>query len=222
MEGVFITGIDTDVGKTAVSAGLLKLLQSYRKACYWKPIQTGTIVSDDTREVQNITGLGPEFFVEPAYRFAEPVAPHVAAKKWGQKIDVQWMAKIFGEKTKEGNFLIVEGAGGLLVPLNETDLLIDFMDRIRLPIIFVAEDRLGAINQTLLSLRVAREKGLEVLGAVLTRSRRTFGNADSIAHFGKVEILAELEQSEDPKNIVAQIGGHKRLRELFNVPQLPN
>jgi len=199
----------------------LKLLYGSRKVCYWKPVQTGTIVSDDTRDAKVLTSLPDDCFVEPTYRFAEPVAPYLAAKKWGKSIELDELFRAYDEKHRQGYFMVVEGAGGLLVPFNEKALQIDLIKRLNLTVLYVSEDRVGAINQTLLTLRVAREEKLTTLGVVLTRSRRTFGNAESIAHFGKVEIVAEFDPADDVKTLVAQVGANQRLRELFKVPVLP-
>lgn len=221
MDGVFILGTDTGVGKTVVSAGLLKLIQGARKVAFWKPIQTGTIVGDDTSEVKDLTSLDSSYFVEPAYRFPEPLAPLMAAKKWSKTISVNTLVEKVKEKTKEKTFLIIEGAGGLLVPLNEKELQIDFVKATGFPVVFVGQDRVGAINQALLSIRAARDANLEVLGIIITRSQGIRGNAECIHNFGKVEILAELHPREDKRSIVAEVGGHVGLRKLFGVPTLP-
>jgi len=222
MKSVFIVGIDTGVGKTTVAAGILKLLYGIKKVCYWKPVQTGTIVGDDTATVKGMTEFEPDVYLEPAYRFAEPVSPHVAAKKWGKKVDLGHLRQIFEERVKAGYFIVIEGAGGLLVPFNETELQIDFVSLLKIPMILVAEDRVGAINQSLLSIRAARDAGIELLGVILTRTRRTLGNSESISHFGSVEILAELDPTEDPRTVVAEVAGHRRLRGLFGVSNLPH
>jgi dethiobiotin synthase len=221
MDGVFVTGTDTGVGKSLVCAGLLKALHS-KKPVYWKPIQTGTIVGDDTRAVKSLTDLGPEYFWDPVYRFPEPLSPHMAAKKWGQTVDADKLVKYYDDKKSQKKFVIVEGAGGLLVPFNEKTLQVHFIQRLGFPIIIVSEDRVGAINQCLLTINAAREAGIEILGIVLTRARRTLGNADAISLFGKVPILAQLEPSEDSKTIVGQVGAHDTLREIFKISTLPN
>lgn len=221
MDGVFIVGIDTGVGKTAISGGILKMLHGSRKVCFWKPVQTGTIVADDTVEVKGLVAMPNECFMEPAYRFVEPLSPYMAGKKWGKRVDIDVMDKLFRAKKNEGYFTVVEGAGGLLVPMNEKDLQIDLIKSFGLPVIYITEDRVGAINQTLLTLRVAREEKLETLGVIMTKSRRTMGNSESIAHFGQVEILAEFDPSDDIRTLVGQVGAHPRLRKLFNVPVLP-
>lgn len=221
MDGVFIIGVDTGVGKSSVSAGLVKLLYGSKKVCYWKPIQTGTIVSDDTKDLKSVTSLPDDCFMEPSYRFAEPLSPYMAAKKWGKRVEMDVLVNAFQEAKKKGCFPIIEGAGGLLVPFNDKELQVDFAKKIKLPIIFVTEDRVGAINQALLAIDYARDEGLEILGLVITRSRRTFGNAESIAHFGKIEILAEFDPTDDIRTLIAQVGANERLRTIFKVPQLP-
>jgi dethiobiotin synthase len=221
MDGVFLLGTDTGVGKTSVSAGILKIIHGTHKVCYWKPVQNNTIVADDTSDIKTLTSLPDDCFVEPAYRFAEPLSPRMAAKKWGKSIDVEAMGKTFDEKVREGNFVVVEGAGGLLVPFSDTHLQVDFIKRLRIPVILVGSDKVGTINQALLSINYMREAKVPCLGVILTRSRAQFGNAENISHFGKTEILAELAPSEDVRNVVAQVGGNDRLRDLFRVASMP-
>jgi dethiobiotin synthetase len=223
MDGVFVTGTETGVGKTSVCAGLLKLLQGTRPVFYWKPIQTGTIVADDTREMKQLSALADDFFLAPSYRFADPLSPHMAAKKWGKTIVLEEMWKQFQVKKKAGGgFAIVEGAGGLLVPYNDKELQIDFIKRLGLPVLIVGEDRVGVINQMLLTLNACKDHSISVIGVILTRSRRSFGNAEAITNFGNVEVLADLDPVDDVRSLVAQVGGHPRLREIFNVATLPN
>lgn len=221
MDGVFITGIDTSVGKTTVAAGILKLMHGSRKVAYWKPVQTGTIVGDDTTDIKAATELGDDCFLEPVYRFADPVSPHYAAKKWGKTIEVEPIVKIFEQAKKDGKFLIIEGAGGLLVPFNEKELQLDLIKKLKLPVLLITTDRVGAINQTLLTLNMCRAEKVDVLGVVVTKSRGNLGNSEGIAHFGKVEIVAEFPPSEDMQSLLAQVAGHARLRKLFKVPPLP-
>lgn len=221
MSGIFVIGVDTGVGKTIVSAGLMLLLHGTRKLQYWKPVQTGTIIGDDTTEVRNLTSLSNDAFIDPTYRFPDPISPHMAAKKWGKEIDISELVRIQKEREAEGNFLVIEGAGGVLVPFNDRELQIDFIRSTQFPIIIVAQDRVGAINQTLLTANAAREAGIPILGVVLTRARGQFGNAESIATFGKLDILAEFPPTDDKRSLVAQVGGHEKLRTLFKVPRLP-
>lgn len=221
MDGIFVTGTDTGVGKTTVCAGLLKLLQGTRDVAYWKPVQTGTIIGDDTNTVRDLTELQDEYFIPPVYRFPDPVSPHAAAQKWGQRVELNVLTDAYVKAKKGGRFIIVEGAGGLLVPFNDEILQIDFISALKLPLLIVSEDRVGAINQSLLTVNAAREAGIEILGIVLTHARKTLGNAAPISQFGKVPVLDEIDPTESARNAVAQVGGSPRLRNLFKVSALP-
>jgi dethiobiotin synthetase len=221
MDGVFVTGIDTSVGKTTVCAGLLKMIHGSRKVAYWKPVQTGTIVGDDTNDIRTAVAVSDENFLEPTYRFAEPVSPYYAAKKWGKHIDLATIVQQYESAKKTGNFLIVEGAGGLLVPYNANALQIDLIKALKLPLIIVATDRIGAINQTLLTVNECRAQKVDILGIIVTKSRGNLGNSEGISHFSKVEILAEFPPLEDSMSTIAQVAGNERLRKLFNIPILP-
>ncbi len=221
MESIFVTGSDTNVGKTIVSAGLLKLMHGFRKVCYWKPIQTGTIMSDDTNDVRTMVEYGPECFMEPVYRFPDPLAPRHAAQKWGKEIDVDLVVKTYQDRPDKDRFMIVEGAGGIEVPLNDKESQRSLIKKLGLPVLIVAEDRIGAINHTLLTIEAARRDGISILGVILSKAKGTYGNSESISHFGKVEVLAEFPPYEDSRSVVAQVSCHPRLREIFNVPPMP-
>jgi len=222
MEGVFVLGADTDVGKTTLCGGLLKMLQGAKKVRYWKPIQTGTIVSDDTSGLREMLDIPSECFLEPLYRFPEPLAPHMAARKWGKTIEIDAIVDAWRAETRKGGaFLVLEGAGGVMVPLNDERLQIDLIQALNLPMLVVAEDRLGAINHTLLALKALYDARTSVLGVVMMRSRGSLGNSEAISKFGKVEILAEFPPYDDPRSQIAQVGGHRRLRQLFNLSPLP-
>ncbi len=222
MEGIFVIGADTNVGKTTISAGLLKLMHGAHKVCYWKPIQTGTIVSDDTNDVRAFTEFGPECYLEPVYRFPEPLAPRHAARKWGKSVDIDSIVQQFASRADKSRFVIVEGAGGLMVPITDTETQKDLVQKMGLPVLLVAEDRVGAINHTLLTLEALRQSGIAVIGVVLTKAKGTFGNSESISEFGKVEILAEIPSSEDSRSLIGQVGANPRLREFFKVPAMPS
>jgi dethiobiotin synthase len=222
MDGVFITGTDTNVGKTSLSAGLLRMLYGSKPVVYWKPVQTGTMLGDDTKEVLSLSKIeDPAVVIEPTYRFTDPVSPHFAAKKWGKRIEVSEIVAQFEREKKQGKFLLVEGAGGLLVPFNERELQLDLILRLKLPLIIATVDRVGAINQTLLTLNACRKANIDVLGVVVTRSRGNLGNSEAIAEFGKVEILAEFPPIDDLTSMTALVAANPRLRELFQLQPLP-
>ncbi len=222
MNGVFIVGVDTGVGKTFVCAGVLKLLHGYKKACYWKPVQTNTLMGDDTSEIKTLTSLGADAFIEPAFRFPEPLAPYLAAQKWGKKVELSNLMSTVNQAKADGKFMIVEGGGGLLVPYSDTLFQVDLIKETGFPVILVAQDRVGAINQSLLSLNELRRRNLPILGMIITKSRGTFGNVESIKKFGNVDILIDIAHHEDRRTLVAEIGASEKLRQAFEIPALPN
>jgi dethiobiotin synthase len=198
------------------------MLHGAKPVRFWKPIQTGTVVGDDTQTVKALLSELPgDTFWEPVYRFPEPLSPHMAAKKWGRTVEMDRLVDSYQDQRKPNDFVVIEGAGGVLIPLNEKHLQIHFLQNLALPLIIVSEDRVGAINQTLLTLNAARSAHVPILGVILTRARRTLGNAEAISLFGNVEVLAELDPSEDARSIIAQVGGCNRLRELFSLSQMP-
>ena len=221
MDGVFITGTDTDVGKTAISGAILKMLQGHRNAVYWKPVQTGTILGDDTKSLIEMTGLSGDKFETPGYRFPEPLSPHLAAAKWGKSVEIDSLVEKYEAMTAQGKFVVVEGAGGLLVPLNERTLQVTLIKRLKTPVIVVAEDRLGAINHSLLTLQACREIDIPVLGLILTKGGGNFGNSATIEQFGKVDILGEYKKVDDIRGLLGQVATSPAIRKLFKLPKLP-
>ena len=158
VQGFFVTGTDTDVGKTVVAAWLLARLG----ACYWKPVQAGTDPETNSVTVRRLAGVAQDRILPEAYLLPEPLAPHEAARRAGLAID---MAKLVPPACDR--LLVVEGAGGLLVPLNENSYVIDLARELDLPLILVARSTLGTINHTLLSLEAIRRRGLPLAGVVM-------------------------------------------------------
>ena len=187
MKGVFVTGTDTGVGKTVVSACLVRAWD----ADYWKPVQTGLAEDEgDTATVARLAGLPPGRLHPPGYAFEAPLSPHLAAAREGASIHLDATDLPASERP-----IVVEGAGGPLVPLNERELMIDLMARLGLPVVLVAPNRLGAINQTLLALESLRARGLQLLGVVLMGVPFADNRAAIEAH-GRVRVLAELPWAE--------------------------
>lgn len=180
--GIFVTGTDTGVGKTVVSAWLVRSLD----ADYWKPVQTGCEDDDDTPTVAALSGLAPSRLHPPAYRLRAPLAPDQAARLEGVEIDLD---RLRPPSTLAP--LVVEGAGGVLVPLNARATMADLMVRLGLPVLVVARSGLGTINHTLLTLECLRRRALPVLGVVMNGPANA-ANRHAIEAFGNVSILAEL------------------------------
>jgi len=169
-DGLFITGTDTGVGKTVVSAALAwNMKQAGKKVAVMKPIQTGTNLDGimDIEFIQKL--LGTNYFLEVVcpYRFPHPLAPLVAANQVGDAIDVDRIRSAFSELSSNHDVVIVEGAGGLLVPITETYLMSDLAIDLDLGLIIVIRPGLGTLNHTLLSVEYARSRGLKILGIVI-------------------------------------------------------
>jgi len=182
VQGFFVTGTDTDVGKTVVSAWLVARLE----ACYWKPVQAGNHPETDSAIVRRLTGAPPARILPEAYVLPEPIAPHEAARRAGVAID---MAKLVPPPCDRP--LVVEGAGGLMVPLTDTAYVIDLAAELHLPIILVTRSTLGTINHTLLSLEAIRRRGLTLAGVVVN-GPETPHNRAAIERYGRVDVVAEI------------------------------
>ena len=185
VRGVFVTGTGTDVGKTFVSTWLVRSW----KAEYWKPVQTGTM---DAWDADLIRRLVPNTRIHDSrHAFSDPLSPHAAAERAGVTIRLEDFSLPETEAP-----LVVEGAGGVLVPLNDQDLMVDLMKRLDLPVLLVACSGLGTINHTLLSLEALRSRGLEPAGVILNGPPNP-GNRTAIEKFGKVTVVAELPDLVD-------------------------
>ena len=181
-----VCGTDTDVGKTVVSALLVEGLE----ARYWKPVQSGVEGGGDRDRVAALLDLPAERIVPEAYRLAAPVSPHWAAEREGVAIDPARLALPPGAGP-----LVVECAGGLLVPLRRDWLQIEQIARWGLPVVLVARSGLGTLNHTLLSLEALARRRIPVLGLVLNGEPHP-DNPRTLAEFGGVPVLAELAPIE--------------------------
>ncbi len=177
----FITGTDTAVGKTTVSALLCAALDAF----YWKPIQTGTRDGADRATVIRLASLPRDRALPETYRFSPPVSPHLAAQRAGVRIR---LSKIKFPKIAAHENLVVEGAGGALVPINRTQLMTDLMRHLALPIILVSRTSLGTINHTLLSIAALRAARLDLRGVILS-GKPNRDNRRAIEHYGAIEVV---------------------------------
>ncbi|MBF0126443.1 MAG: dethiobiotin synthase [Magnetococcales bacterium] len=177
--GVFVTGSDTGVGKSVAAAWLVGLLAG----AYWKPVQSGLEGESDTGMVRRLTGCVtfPETF-----RLTHPLSPHEAARLDGLELRLEDFSL-----PATPHPLIVEGAGGVLVPLNGEAFMVDLMARLGLPVVLTARTALGTINHTLMSLECLRRRDLAVAGVILSGPPDP-ANREAIARFGAVPIIAEI------------------------------
>lgn len=156
MKGFFITGIGTDVGKTVVSAIVTEAL----KADYWKPVQCGNLDYTDAEFIREHTLNCPQIHPE-AYAFPDPVSPHLAARLADKNIELEHI-----KLNRLHNTLVVEGAGGAMVPLSDKALMTDLIRQLQLPVIVVSMHYLGSINHTLLTLQCLDQLRIPVAGII--------------------------------------------------------
>ena len=154
---IFVTGISTEIGKTISSAILVEALE----ADYWKPIQAGELEFSDTDKVKTLVSNENSQFHPESYRLKAAMSPHAAAQKEGLEIQIN---KCIAPQTD--NTLIIEGAGGLLVPINDTDCIIDLMAHLKAETILISQHYLGSINHTLLSVEALEKRGLPIKGII--------------------------------------------------------
>ena len=160
-------------------------------ASYWKPIQAGLEEETDTEFVKRTTDASNSRIIPERYRLNTPMSPHAAA----DIDDVQISLQDFELPDYETDHLIVEGAGGLLVPINEEEMIIDLISRLQIPVVLVSRSTLGTLNHTFLSLEALRSRNIPILGVVLNGPEHE-SNRRTIAEQGNVDILAEIEEIE--------------------------
>jgi dethiobiotin synthetase len=187
---VFVTGTDTGVGKTVVSAALVIRLRHHGPVRYWKPVQTGIEQDDDTATVTSLAACSAAELLASGVRLQRPVSPHLAARLAGTAIELAPLEDTFVEASRSAH-LVVEGAGGALVPLNGIQLMIDLMARLDLPVVIAARSTLGTINHTLLTIEALRRRSLAVAGVVMVGPPDR-DNREAIERHGDVQVLGEL------------------------------
>ncbi|GBR50159.1 dethiobiotin synthetase BioD [Neokomagataea thailandica NBRC 106555] len=204
--GVFVTGTDTGIGKTLTSA----ILTSAWHATYWKPLQTGLNEEDgDSPTVKHLASLPAERLIPPAYALQAPLAPSAAADLEGIRINPGRL--VLPDVNQP---LVVEGAGGVMVPVTEDLLMIDIMARFALPVVIVARSGLGTINHSLLTIEALKRRGIEILGIVFSGDENP-GNMRDIERIGQVQTLLSI-----PK--IANITPQTISDYAKNVPALNN
>lgn len=180
---VFVTGTDTDVGKTFVSTWLCR----HFGFDYFKPVQAGTQPMTDSEWVAMHGGghIHPE-----SYRLREPASPHYAAEREGRTLSLSDIRLPAAQR------LVVEGAGGVMVPLGQGRLMIDLMVSLALPVLVVASTRLGTLNHTLLTLHALRSRRLTVMGVILNGPACDM-TARTITEYGDVSVLQHIPMLSD-------------------------
>ncbi|GAA4412206.1 dethiobiotin synthase [Nibrella viscosa] len=192
---IIVAGISTEIGKTVVSAVLVEALQ----ADYWKPVQSGSLEDSDTRTVQQLITNPVSRFHPEAYRLTQPLSPHAAAAIDGVVVSLDQITL-----PDTDNHLIIELAGGLMVPLNNHDLNIDLVQRWNLPVVLVSRNYLGSINHTLLSVEACRNRQIPVLG-IIFNGPATPASEEFILNYTGLPCLGRIGQEETlTKDIISQ------------------
>lgn len=195
MKRIFVTGIGTDVGKTVVSAILAEALH----ADYWKPVQTGSFFSTDAAKIKKYisntdTVIHPESFVLKQY-----MSPHAAAELEGQQITLD---KIVVPETS--NTLIIEGAGGLMVPLNDKEFVVDIITKLNAQVVLVIQNYLGSINHSILSIDALKTRGIPVLGLIFNGAPHKLSE-DIILSYSGLKCLGRInKESVISKEVVSK------------------
>ena len=179
----FVTGTDTGVGKTVISALLAAGLEAY----YWKPVQSGSDQGLDSQQVALWAGLDREKIIPEAYTLRQPLSPHLAAERDGVFIDPQRLHIPDAQGT-----LVIEGAGGIMVPLNNDLLILDWIRTLAVPVLIVAPNRLGVINHTLLTINALGCYGVKILGVILN-GEPNMDHVQAIEYFGRTPVLAQVQ-----------------------------
>jgi dethiobiotin synthetase len=188
---IVVTGTDTEIGKTVFAAGLADQLG----ASYWKPIQSGLDGETDSEIVARLGGLPSDRILPERYRLKTPVSPHQSAAIDGVHIDANELAI----PDTGGRPLVIEGAGGLMVPLDPSTLFIDVFARWRIPVVLCARTSLGTINHSLLSVEALRRRDIDILGVAFIgdshpESERAICEIGRIKRLGRLPRLSPLTQ----------------------------
>lgn len=183
---IVIAGTDTDVGKTIFAAALVHAID----AAYWKPLQAGLAGETDSETIARLSGAPADRILPEAYRLTTPASPHYAAERDSVQLDI---SRLNPPPTTRP--LVIEAAGGLMVPLTRDTLQIDVIAHWKVPVILVAATRLGTINHSLLSIEALKRRAIPILGIAFSGDE----NADSertIAEMGRVTRLGRLPRLE--------------------------
>jgi len=187
---IFITGIGTGIGKTITSAVITEKL----KADYWKPIQSGDLDESDTLKVKSLISNTKTVFHPETYRLTQPYSPHKSAAIDGVVIDINAFSI-----PQTDNTLIIEGAGGLMVPLNEHDLMIDLIKKLQAEVILISQNYLGSINHTILSWKALQQEKIPIKGIIFNgetdvESERYILQYTGLTLLGKVPQLQKIDK----------------------------
>jgi dethiobiotin synthetase len=210
VRGFFFTGTDTGVGKTLITGALAKALAGTgQRVGVMKPLESGCrrhggrLIPEDALFLKKMSGSEDDLSLICPYAFARPLAPGIAAQKENSAIDLERVAAAFDRIASRGDLVLVEGAGGLMVPVDEQHLTADLVRLLGLPLIIIARTALGTINHSLLTVKQARAEGLEVRGIILNKTSPEPDEAEetnpaAIQKFSCVPLLGIIPHIPEP------------------------
>lgn len=193
---IFVTGIGTGIGKTLISAIIVEKLQ----ADYWKPIQSGDLEYSDTDKVKELVSNPISKFHTESHRLTQPLSPHKSAALDGIEIE---MEKITLPQTS--NQLIIEGAGGLMVPLNDKQLMVDLISHLKAEVVLVSQHYLGSINHTLLSIELLKSRNIPIIGIIFNGDNTS--SEDYILNYSKLPKIGSVGQIHQPNKTSVKEAG---------------
>jgi dethiobiotin synthetase len=196
---IFITATGTNIGKTIFSA-LIMTKYGKEGLVYWKPIQTG--VDDDLSSMKRLSGLADYHFINNTYRFETPASPHIAAEIESKQINETHMLEMYDSVSTRN--CVIEGAGGLMVPINRKTLWVDVLEKINIPCILVVSTLLGTINHSLLSLEALKKRNIKTLGffgigpdhKLAEDSMTTIRDFSKVPYLGKIHLPEAIQHSD--------------------------
>jgi dethiobiotin synthetase len=216
MQPIFVTGIGTGVGKTLVAAVLTEALQ----ADYWKPVQAGYENGTDSERIKSLVS-NPISVVHPElYKLKLAASPHIAAREEGMEISLDQISLRFesigrSPRAAPGARMIIEGAGGLLVPLNDKEWVLDLIRKLNARVVIVSRNYLGSINHSLLTARVCQSMHLEILGWVF--NDRYLDYEAEIVKWTGIPPIASLPFSENPDQAFVRQQAERIKPSLMNI-----
>lgn len=179
-KGVFVTATDTNIGKSYISAHMLKALEGV----YFKPIQAGDLeIGGDTALVKRISGMSEDHFLQPIYNLELPLSPHEAAQKQNITIDLNKITFSIQDKP-----LIIEGAGGIMVPINDQFFMMDVIKKSALPVVLVVRSQLGTLNHSLMTLQILKSHDIPI-AAIIMNGPIMENNLKSLKQFSGIDAI---------------------------------
>tara|TARA_Y100001970_G_C14217045_1_gene850272 strand:- start:1580 stop:2230 length:651 start_codon:yes stop_codon:yes gene_type:complete len=205
-KSLFVTGIDTGIGKTVVSA----IIKEALKADYWKPVQCGDLDQSDTLKVKSLSSPQGQFFKE-RFSLKNPLSPHQAAEREGLNISLSDFAL---PQTK--NWLVVEGAGGVLVPLNDKETVLDLIEKLKMPAIVVTKNYLGSLNHTLLTVSALVSKNIPIAGLIFNGKENPELERFLCKKTGLPHLLSIQEEKSLSKKVITKYANQLIQKGVFN------